>query len=407
MIKKIKVSQLKPGAFVHDFNSGWLHHPFLANKVLIKTESDITKILRYQIHEVYIDTARGVDVDDAPSGQEVDRELQAEIAVLPVSPPSSEDSASFNRELSQAQTLIGEVKEATRRLMDDVRVGKPIQMGQVETIVERMTDSIQQSKGALISLVRIKNRDEYTYMHSLAVSALCISFARHLGFDDRRIKDLGVGGLLHDVGKVKIPDDILNKPGPLTEKEFAIMQDHVTHGSCILHETGNIGDDSIMVTAHHHERLDGTGYPDGLKGNEISEFGQMGAIVDIYDALTSERVYKDSMPPTKALKKLLEWSAHYVNRQMVEQFIAHVGIYPLGTVVRLRSGLVGVVVNHGERGLLHPTVRVFYDIRAAAFVQPFSMDLSKPVNEDEIVGCESPERWCIQPERYLAQQRPG
>jgi HD-GYP domain-containing protein (c-di-GMP phosphodiesterase class II) len=130
----------------------------------------------------------------------------------------------------------------------------------------------------------------------------------------------------------------LNKPGPLSEKEFEIMKQHVMHGDCILRQTGNIEEDSICVTAHHHERLDGTGYPERLKGDEISPFGQMAAIVDIYDALTSERCYKNPMAPTDALRKLFEWSDNYLNRDLVERFIAHLGIYPVGSVVRLQSG---------------------------------------------------------------------
>lgn len=403
MIKKVKVTQLKPGVFIDDFNSGWLHHPFLSNRVLIKTEEDVAKILKHQIHDVYIDTDKGLDVDDAPTHLEVARDIKDEIDALPIAPPAFEDRAALQQELIRAERLIGEAKAATRRLMDDVRLGKPINVLEVDGIVERMTASVLNSKDALISLVRIKNRDEYTYMHSLAVSALCISFGRHLGFDDRQIKDVGVGGLLHDIGKIKISEEILNKPGPLTESEFATMKEHVTHGRCILEETTTLGDNSICVTAHHHERLDGTGYPDGLKGDEISRLGQMAAIIDIYDALTSERCYKKSMPPTEALKKLFEWSAYYLNRQMVEQFIAHVGIYPLGTVVRLRSGIIGVVVRHGEQGLLFPTVRAVYDARAATFIQPFNVDLAKPLNADEIIGCESPERWNIRPECYLSQ----
>jgi HD-GYP domain-containing protein (c-di-GMP phosphodiesterase class II) len=233
---------------------------------------------------------------------------------------------------------------------------------------------------------------------------LCISFGEHLRLDDRKIKALGIGGLLHDIGKVRIPIEILNKPGPLSEKEFEIMKQHVMHGDCILRQTGNIEEDSICVTAHHHERLDGTGYPEGLKGDEISPFGQMAAIVDIYDALTSERCYKNPMAPTDALRKLFEWSDNYLNRDLVERFIAHLGIYPVGSVVRLQSGFIGVVVDHGEKGLLYPVVRALYDTRKEKEVSPFDIDLAKrgaEENADEIVSCEAPEKWNLRLERYL------
>ena len=404
MIKKVKVEQLKPGVFVHDFNSGWLHHPFLKNRAKIKTDNEIQKIIKYRIHEVYIDTEKGLDIDDAPTQQQVIEEIQTEIDKLSATAQGN-SRLPFKQEIVEAKRFLNEAKNITRHLMDDVRLGKQIDLQQVENLVERMTQSILNSKDALISLARIKNKDEYTYLHSLAVSALCISFANHLGLDSKKIKQIGIGGLLHDIGKVKVPIGILNKPGALTEKEFEIMKEHVNHGNCILQQT-NIDESAVSVTAHHHERLDGTGYPDGLKGDQISFFGQMAAVVDIYDALTSERCYKGSMPPTQALRKLFEWSHSYLNKELVEKFIAHVGIYPIGTLVRLRSGFLGVVIRHGEKGLLYPVVRAVYNTRKEVQIVPFNIDLSKKASagdSDEIIGCESPERWNIRPYIYLAQ----
>jgi HD-GYP domain-containing protein (c-di-GMP phosphodiesterase class II) len=405
MIKKITVAQLKPGVFVHDFNTGWLHHPFLKNQVKIKTDQDIDKLVHYQIHDVYIDTDRGLDVEEAPTQEEVAAELQTEIDNLSASAVPASPDGPRKEDLIQAQRLLSEAKRTTRRLMDDVKLGKQLDLHQVETLVERLTESVLSSKDALISLARIKNKDEYTYMHALAVSALCISFGAHLGLDSQQIKHLGIGGLVHDIGKVKVPLEILNKPGALTEQEFEVIKQHVHHGTCILQQT-TIDDRAVCVTAHHHERLDGSGYPAGLQGAQISVFGQMAAVIDIYDALTSERCYKASMPPTQALRKLFEWSASYLKKELVEQFIAHVGIYPLGTLVRLRSGFLGVVVSHGEKGLLYPVVRAVYDTRKAARIEPFTLDLSKKASTgtaDEITGCESPDRWQLRPETYLAQ----
>jgi len=404
MIKKIKVEQLKPGIFVHDFNCGWLHHPFLRNRVKITTDEEIEKILHHQIREVYIDTDKGLDVDDAPTKPEVDQEIQTEITKIDEPEMPDRARVALREEIVTAKKLLDEVKKNTQLLMDDVKLGKQLDMRQAETIVEKITESVLNNSAALTSLARIKNKDEYTYLHCIAVSALCISFGEHLRLDDKKIKALGIGGLLHDIGKVRIPIEILNKPGPLSEKEFEIMKQHVMHGDCILRQTGNIEEDSICVTAHHHERLDGTGYPEGLKGDEISPFGQMAAIVDIYDALTSERCYKNPMAPTDALRKLFEWSDNYLNRDLVERFIAHLGIYPVGSVVRLQSGFIGVVVDHGEKGLLYPVVRALYDTRKEKVVSPFDIDLAKrgaEANADEIVSCEAPGKWNLRLERYL------
>lgn len=405
MIKKIKVERLKPGVFIHDFNSGWLHHPFLRNRQKVKTDRQIDKIVKYGIREVYIDTDCGLDVDEAPTQQEVDREIEAALAKIPDTNVRGRSRVPLEEEITRAKRLISEAKITIQRLADDVKLGKQIDMGQVESLVAQMTESVLNNQDALISLARIKNKDEYTYLHCLAVSALCISFAGHLGFDYKQTRKIGVGGLLHDIGKVKVPIEILNKPGPLSEKEFEIMKEHVKLGDEILKQTTDIDADSACVTAHHHERLDGTGYPEGLKGDRISFFGQVAAIVDIYDALTSERCYKDAIPPTEALRKIYEWSDGYLNRQLVEQFIAFLGIYPVGTVVRLRSGFIGVVVDHGEKGLLYPTVRAVCDARKQKLVKPFLVDPSRQrggSDADEIVGCESPESCNILPEKYLS-----
>jgi putative nucleotidyltransferase with HDIG domain len=404
MIKKIKVEQLKPGVFVDDFNCGWLHHPFLTDRTMLKTDKQIQKVVKYGIRELYIDTDKGLDIDDAPTQREADQEIQSEFDQLTAPAAGPNPSGAFKEELTRAKQLIGEAKLITQKFMHDVRLGKRMEMNQVESTVDKMTDSILRNKDALVSLLRVKEIDEYTYVHSISVSALCISFAHGLDFGAAQIKQIGIGGLLHDIGKMNVPLEILNKPGPLTEKEFEIMKRHVKDGVSTLQQYPNLDQDCTCVTSHHHERLDGTGYPDGLKGDEISEFGQIAAIVDIYDALSSERCYKHAMPPTEALKKLLEWSQSYLNRELVEKFIAHLGIYPIGTLVRLENSLLAVVVDHGEKNLLHPVVRAVYDVKKALRLEPFDIVLEGQINAGNpygIVGCESPEKWQIKPIDYL------
>jgi putative nucleotidyltransferase with HDIG domain len=404
MIKKIKVEQLRPGVFVHDFNCGWLHHPFLTDRTKLKTDKQIQKVVGYGIRELYIDTDKGLDIDDAPTQREADQEIQSEFDQLIAPAAGPNDSRDFKAELARAKQLIGEAKITTQKFMRNVRLGKRMEINHVESTVDKMTDSILRNKDALVSLLRIKEVDEYTYVHSISVSALCISFAQGLGLDSTKIKQIGIGGLVHDIGKMKAPLEILNKPGPLSEKEFEIMKRHVKDGVSTLQQYPNLDQDCTCVTSHHHERLDGTGYPDGLKGDEISEFGQIAAIVDIYDALSSERCYKHAMPPTEALKKLLEWSQSYLNRELVEKFIAHLGIYPIGTLVRLENSLLAVVVDHGEKNLLHPVVRAVYGVKKALRLEPFDIVLEGQINAGNpygIVGCESPEKWQIKPIDYL------
>ena len=403
MIKKITVDKLKPGIFVHDFNCGWLHHPFLKNRLRLSSDKEIEKVISYGIREVYIDTDSGLDVDDAPTQHEIDQAIDCDLETLSETSEKTRSGVPLEAEIDNARALIAEAKQATHRLMDDVRLGKQIDLPQVEILVEKMTESVFNNSDALVSLLRIKSKDEYTYLHSLAVSALCISFAQYLDFDYGKIKAIGIGGLLHDIGKVKIPDQILHKPGPLTEAEFEVMKQHVDHGNAVLEQTTHLDASSICVTAHHHERLDGTGYPQGLRGDQISLFGQVSAIVDIYDALTSERCYKGSMTPTEALRKIFEWSDSYLNRHLVEKFVTHIGIYPVGSVVRLRSGAVAVVVRHGQKDLLHPVVRILFDCRHRRLSPTAEIDLGQPEpgsDGNEILACMSAEKLRINPVEY-------
>jgi putative nucleotidyltransferase with HDIG domain len=405
MIKKIKSEQLKPGMFVHDFNCGWIKHPFLRNRLLLKCDAEIEKIFEHQIREVYIDTDHGLDADDAPTEHFVEEVIHGELQALAPERPRQPGHSSVAEETLKAKTILQESKRQTMILMDAIRMGTKLDLPQVEVVVERMTESVLRNKDALISLSRIKNKDEYTYLHSLSVAALCISFGHYLGLEPHLIRALGVGGLLHDLGKVKVPSALLNKPGPLTAREWEVMKTHVAEGQQILEETTGIDQLSICVCQHHHERLDGTGYPEGLKGEQISKVGQIAAIVDIYDALCSERCYKHALAPTLALRKVFEWSNYYLNRNLVEQFVLHMGIYPIGTVVRLRSGFIGVVIEQSEKSLLDPVIRAVYDTKRAKWVTPFEINLSsRPAGQqlDEIVGCEAPETWNLQPEKYFA-----
>ena len=402
MIKKVKTGQLKPGMFVHDFNCGWLQHPFFSTTIKIKDSKMVQKIFDSGIQEVYIDTGKGLDVVDAPTEQEVDQNIQAEISKVVEPETGGMKPASVKEEINKAQEIKKEAKQTVQKIMEDIRLGKQLEVEKADHVVSMMVDSIFRNKDALASLGRIKKTDEYTFFHSVSVSVLLISFAKHLGFDMKLIKTIGIGGLLHDVGKMKIPPEILNKPGKLSDDEYNKIKEHAVHSRLILEQYPDISELSVFIAAQHHERFDGTGYPDGLKGYEISEFGRMAAIVDVYDAITSNRCYHRGMLPSEALRKMFEWSEFHFDRTLVQQFIRCMGIYPVGTLVRLESGLVGVVMDHGERSLLQPIVRIIYDIIRKQHIKPYAVDLSQPEGgrEDKIKGYEQPEKWDIKPEEY-------
>ena len=394
MIKKISTQQLQVGMYVHDLDADWMAHNFLRNRFPVKNEKIVDKILKSGIKHIYIDTSMGSDLDDAPTAEEVMRDVETETVQVAETHDGMEKQVSVAEEFEHARTVYKEAHNVMRNLMEDIRLGKQVEVEAVEPIAEKMIGSIFRNKDALISLSRIKNKDEYTFMHSVGVAGLMITFARAVGLDADTIHQVAVGGLLHDIGKMMVPDEILNKPGRLTEEEFKIMKTHVVHSREILSTKAGITPAALDVAAQHHERIDGTGYPLGLKGDEISTVGQMSTIVDVYDALTSVRVYKNAWEPTDALKKLLEWSPSHFRVEQVHQFIRCLGIYPIGTLVELESGRVGIVFEQGEQDLLRPTVRVIYHARHKCYLPVKQLDLARHT-DDRILYAVSPEKYGI------------
>jgi putative nucleotidyltransferase with HDIG domain len=272
--------------------------------------------------------------------------------------------------------------------------------------VAQITESILRNPGTLVSLGRIREGDTYTFQHSVSVCTLLVSFCRYLELSPEIIHEAGIGGMLHDIGKMRVPDHILNKPSKLTDEEFAIMKGHVTLGLEILRGTPGISRTVVQVAGEHHERFEGSGYPEQLQGAEISQLGRMAAIVDVYDALTSNRIYHKGMEPPAALTKLFEWSDHHFDAELVQHFIQAIGIYPVGSLVKLASNRLGVVMEQGAEGLLSPRIRVMYDISRGRRLHPVDIDLADPASGDSIVCNEDPEVWGQNPFEYLTLELP-
>jgi HD-GYP domain-containing protein (c-di-GMP phosphodiesterase class II) len=227
-------------------------------------------------------------------------------------------------------------------------------------------------------------------------------FGNHRGLSSDVLHQTIVGALLHDLGKILTPDEILHKPGRLTPEEFEVMKLHARHSRDILATTEGIGELTVITAAQHHERLDGTGYPEGLKGDEISEYGRMVAISDVYDAITADRVYHKGMTPTQGLKKLLEWSGTHLDPSLVKQFIRCLGLYPVGSLVLLESGRLGVVVEANESDQRLPTVRVMYHTKFRMPITVDTLDLAKPGTQDRILRAVDPETYKIDVRKFLA-----
>lgn len=399
MIKLISVQDLRPGMFIHDLNCGWMEHNFVRNSFAVEDDSTLRKVRALKTHEVYIDTDRGLDVANAPTLEEAEHKLDEQLEAIATKPIPPTVPTTLASEKQRARNLHRDANVIVRNMMGDIRLGKQIELEQIEPLVERIVESIFRQQDALLPLARLKNHDEYTFQHSVSVCTLMTSFARALALPREIIHEIAIGALLHDVGKAKVSDDILNKPAKLTDAEFDKMKSHVVQSKLILLGTPGISNIALDVAAQHHERFDGTGYPNRLKGDQISLYGQMGAIVDVYDAITSNRVYHKGMAPTEALRKLLEWSKFHFKPDMVQAFIRAIGIYPSGSLVRLESGRLAVVQEQHADKLMQPTVKVIFHTKGH-YLTPEVVDLRH--SQDRIVAHESFEAWKIDPAQWLA-----
>lgn len=387
MIKRIPTSELRIGMFIHDLDCGWMEHPFVASQFAVKSAQIIQKIASASIRHVYIDTTRGKDVEDAPTAAEVERGLEEQL-LQTVQQGNDAPSGPVTEEVNRARALFREATSVIRNMMEDVRVGRQVEAASLDPLAERMVQSAFRNHHALTSISRIKTKDEYTFMHCVSVAGLLTTFGRELDLPEDDIHQLAVGGLVHDIGKTLVPDEVLNKPGKLEPDEFVVMKGHVDHSREILAEAKGISQIALDVSLQHHERMDGTGYPLGLNSGTLGLIGRMSAIVDVYDALTSVRVYKEAWEPTFALKKLLEWSPDHFDRELVQRFIRCLGIYPTGALVLLESGLVGIVLDQGE-DMLRPKLRIIYHGSRQRYEKVRDVDLAK-MPGDRILQAVSP-----------------
>jgi HD-GYP domain-containing protein (c-di-GMP phosphodiesterase class II) len=389
---------------IHDLDCGWMEHPFVRNRFVITTEDEIRKVRNAGIRGVTIDCGKGLDVGDAPTVEEAAAVVEAEVAAIaakPVVPLRATLAEEFDRAVAIRRQAAGLVKT----VMQDARLGKAVEMDKVSPVVENITASILRNASALLGLSYIKNKDDYTFLHSVSVCTLLVAFCRSRKMSDETIYQAGIGGLLHDTGKALVPDHILNKPGRLTDEEFEIVRRHPRDGYDILRRSPEIGAIPLDITLHHHERRDGTGYPDRQGAEQISELAQMAAIVDVYDAITADRCYHKGMPAAEALRKMYEWSKFHFNPTLTQEFMRCVGIYPVGTLVLLESGRLGVVVEPHETSLLTPKVNVFFSTKSQIYIKPETVDLSRGLGfggGDKIVRHESPEKWKVDPMRFMA-----
>jgi len=388
--------------YVHAMEGSWLHHPFWRKRFLLDSEHDLKRLLDSDIPGVIIDDERGVAPAPKPVSARVTvagrrpvvhRVAEQEFQRRPRPALSAaETPCSAAEEAKRARNIVTRSKRAVMKMFGEARMGRAIEVTDVAPMVEEISASIARNPLALIGIARLKNKDEYTYMHSVAVCALMINFARTLELDEVLVRELGVAGLLHDIGKMAVPDLVLKKPSKLTDAEYAVVREHSQRGYDLLLQNENAPAIAAEVVLHHHEKYDGTGYPHGLKGEEISLYARMGAICDVYDATTSNRPYKDGWAPAESIAQMLEWDGHF-DPKLLDVFVRSIGIYPLGTLVRLRSNRLGLIVAENKREPTLPRVKAFYAIHDSAMTKPEMVTIGNSLRDDAIIRREIPEHW--------------
>nr|WP_315235201.1 HD-GYP domain-containing protein [uncultured Albidiferax sp.] len=395
MLKRISVQQLTLGMHIDGFCAPWMDHPFWRNHFVLSDPKDIERVLASSVLEVWIDTTKGLDVPPGvePLAQTTSAEAIAQ-EILQVEAPARDTTPTTAAvEYARASRICVKSKQAVMAMFDSARSGQPVNTELATLLVQEISDSVQRNPDAMISLARLKTADNYTYMHSVAVSALMVSLALQLQLDAEQTKIAGMGGLLHDLGKALTPSEVLNKPAKLTDAEFDVIKAHPANGYDMLVNDPSLDAMVLDIVLHHHEKTDGTGYPAGLKGEDISLFARMGAICDVYDAITSDRPYKKGWDPSEAMRKMAGWTSGHLDAQVFQAFVKSVGIYPTGSLVRLSSGRIGVVTAQNPRALLKPVVKVFFSTKSDMRIPPVLINLALPECKEKITNREDPQVW--------------
>lgn len=411
MLRTIDSDQLRPGMYVCKLLGAWVHHPFWKTSFLVDSE-DVDKIHDSRIAQLVIDTARGLDVEVAATCG-----TQAE-SVVPGAPPSQEPAAEppapeppepaakprkvrttsvtaqvgIEAEVVRARRIFEDGRDMVEAMFRNVRLGRTVDTEAAMPLVEAINDSVLRHPQALISVARLKTADDYTYLHSMAVAGLMSGLARQLGLPEAQVVEAAMGGLLHDMGKAVTPLEILNKPGRLTNEEMDVMRQHPLDGHRLLVAGGVQNAVVLEIALHHHEKMDGSGYPNQLVGENISLMSRMGAVCDVYDAISSDRPYKRGWDPAESLKQMASWNGHF-DPAIFQAFVRRLGIYPVGSLVRLESQKLAVVIEQTPDSLLKPKVRVFYSAKLRSHVLVQDIDLSRPDCQDRIAQMESPTEW--------------
>ena len=396
MLKKISTKDLRQGMFVADVGRSWFNHPWKTKCKLIGSQEEISQLLDYGITEVTVDTTKSTfklqeepktDLRQSapPAETKVDPRASTSQPEPPRPAPSNPPTRHTPDVVSAVEMELPRAAKAYRRALDTskalvaaCRMNKKIEVEAVRENVDELLESVNRNHDAMMALMKLRSFDDYTYTHSLNVSVLAISAGKSLGLSDADLKTLGLGTMFHDLGKARIPGYILNKPGKLSDEEFAVMRNHAAlSGEIIREQNLQVEEIVFKIARHHHERIDGSGYPDRLQGEEaIPYLVTICGLSDVYDALTSDRCYHKGLSPHEALKLIYSLRGTHFQAEWVDRFVQSVGIYPPGTIVQLNSNQVAVVMEINPASLHAPLVKVIADPAGVLYSRPQLLNLA-------------------------------
>lgn len=363
---KLPVSQLTLGMFVSAIDKNDQGQLAIANAGQIKHKDAILKLAKSGIKFVWVDTERSAEHCGLKKKSTNDSQ-----------PDNRKALVSRDKQQAQAKVMLTEAKDLIRKVLSETFEGKAIEVAPFEALADTMIESVMLDADALKCMSALRSKDAYLLEHSVNVAFLLVTFGKYLKLDRVMLREMAVGGILHDIGKIKVDNKVLHKPGKLTPEEFEHMKLHQVYALEIMNETTGLSQISKDICLMHHEKLDGRGYPRGLKGDEIPRHGRMSCIVDIFDALTATRCYKEAMSPAAAFKILLSLTPFHLDQELVYEFIRCIGVYPVGSLVELSDGRVGIVWASKDRDALHPIVKCFYSLKVKRYTDVAMVDLLK------------------------------
>lgn len=356
MRRKVSVDELEIGMYVAELDKPWEQSPFLFQGFVIETSDDLAQ-LREECHHVFVDVA---PPKEARARNPV-RQPMASSAITTITSRATPDAVTFKNEVREVAKTQQAASTSITRVMDDFRMGKSLDTQGTKSAVTQMVGVISHNPNSMLWLTNLREKHQRTASHCLNTAILAIAFGKHIGLSEADLTTLGQGAMLHDIGLARVPSAILDKPDKLTEEEMQAVRKHSVDGEAVLKITRQLPEKVLEIVRLHHEHLDGSGYPDGIKGDNIPLAALITGLVDAYDSLTTDNPYRPAVSPAEALRILRLEGAHKYGRELVQEFIRCLGIYPVGSLVRCNNGALAVIMSSNAESRLKPLIMVVRD----------------------------------------------